>query len=62
MQGSGAYTVEGFCERFGIGKSTFYEELNAGRIEARKVGSKTLIPAAAAEAWLSNLPRAKQSV
>ena len=58
MQESGAYTVDSFCERFGIGRTKFYEELNAGRLQARKVGAKTLIPAEAAADWLSSLPHA----
>jgi excisionase family DNA binding protein len=58
MQEQVAYSVNSFCEKFDIGRTKFYEELNAGRIRARKVGTKTLIPADAAVAWLSSLPPA----
>jgi excisionase family DNA binding protein len=40
----------------GIGRSTIYEELAAGRLAARKCGSRTIIPASALSEWMANLP------
>ena len=32
-----AYSTDGFCDAFGIGKTTLYEKLGSGEIVARKV-------------------------
>ena len=45
-----------FCERYGIGRTKAYEELNCGRLRGRKVGRRTLIAEDDAEEWLSRLP------
>ena len=42
--------------RLGISRSTAYIEIAAGRLKAIKVGSRTLITAAAAHEWLQQLP------
>ena len=55
----GAFSIEEFCVWAGIGRSAAYEEINDGRLVARKRGSRTLIPRAAARRWLENLPRLK---
>ena len=52
----GALTVDEFCGWASIGRSKFYEEVNAGRIKLRKVGRKSVITMADALAWVSNLP------
>ena len=41
---------------FGVGRTTVYSEINAGRLRARKVGSRTLIATGDAENWLQSLP------
>jgi excisionase family DNA binding protein len=46
-----AISVAEFCEIFSIGRSTFYEEVKAGRLKVRKVGVRTLVPSAEAQAW-----------
>jgi hypothetical protein len=46
-----AYTVDAFCGDFGIGRSTFYAEVRAGRLKAFKVGDKTMIAGEDAMAW-----------
>jgi|HubBroStandDraft_6_1064221.scaffolds.fasta_scaffold7668282_1 excisionase family DNA binding protein len=51
-----AYTVKSFCAAFGVGKTTLYQLRKAGAIRVRKLGSKTLIPAAEAERWFASLP------
>ena len=53
-----AYTVKSFCAAFGVGKTTLYELRKAGAIRVRKLGSKTLIPAAEADRWFKSLPEA----
>lgn len=52
-----AYTPAEICHRNGIGKTTLYAEIKSGRVEAIKIGRKTLITAAAEQDWLSSLPR-----
>ena len=56
---SGAITVDGFCDRYNIGRTTFYAEVKAGRIRPVKVGRKTLIPEPEGERWLASLPTAE---
>lgn len=46
-----AISVAEFCEIFSIGRNTFYEEVKSGRLKVRKVGVRTLIPSAEAQAW-----------
>ncbi|MBK8085037.1 MAG: helix-turn-helix domain-containing protein [Devosia sp.] len=45
-----AYTLPDFLKRFGVSRSTAYREINSGRLEARKRGSRTIITSAAAQA------------
>ena len=52
----GALTVRAFCDRYSIGRTAFYEEINSGRLIAKKRGGKILIPLASARAWLEALP------
>jgi hypothetical protein len=46
-----SYTVDAFCQDFGVGKSTAYAEIRAGRLNAFKVGDRTLIAGEDALAW-----------
>jgi excisionase family DNA binding protein len=48
--------VAGVRARYGIGKTKVYEALNSKEIEARKLGSKTLIRCASIDAWLARQP------
>ena len=54
-----AYTVDDFSRLHNIGKTSIYKEIQLGRLEAVKVGSRTLISSNAAARWLSTLPRLK---
>ena len=54
-----AYSVDVFCERFGVGRTTAYREIKTGRLHVVKVGKRTLITADAAELWLRSLPAAQ---
>jgi excisionase family DNA binding protein len=52
-----ALSIEDFCNSYSVGKTTAYEEINAGRLHAVKVGRRTLIPEQSAVEWLqSRLP------
>jgi excisionase family DNA binding protein len=50
-----AFTIDEFCKTYRLGRTKTYAEINAGRLKAAKVGSKTIIRADDAEAWLANL-------
>ena len=52
----GALTVEEFCRGYRVGRTTAYEEINAGRLTARKRGARTLIERAEARRWFASLP------
>jgi excisionase family DNA binding protein len=43
----------------GISHSTCYRLVNAGKLDARKIGGKTAITAASIERLLAGLPRAE---
>lgn len=51
-----AYSVASFGQSFGVGRSTIYEEIRAGRLKIRKAGARTLITHDDAMAWLNALP------
>jgi len=51
-----AYRVEDFAFAAGIGRTTVYAEIAAGRLKARKVGKRTLILDEDGRAFLSSLP------
>lgn len=54
----GAMSVDGFCKWACIGRTKVYAEAKAGRLILRKIGAKTVILRADAEAWLRALPAA----
>lgn len=41
-----AYSVADACRVSSIGKTRLYQLISEGRLEARKIGKRTLIPAA----------------
>jgi excisionase family DNA binding protein len=51
-----AMSVDDFCNRYNVGRTKAYEEINAGRLRARKVGTRTIITDDDAEDWLRCLP------
>lgn len=53
----GAFTLEEFCVRYAIGRTAAYQQINKGRLEARKFGKRTMIPREAAHRWFAELPR-----
>lgn len=52
----GAMSVDEFCRWACIGKTKTYAEVKAGRLQLRKIGAKSIILRADAEAWLRDLP------
>ena len=58
MNGVLAYTIADAAKASGIGRTTLYELIGAGKIEARKVGNRTLIPAESLRSCLASLPAA----
>jgi hypothetical protein len=47
-----AMSIDGFCKGYGIGRTKAYEEIAAGRLKARKAGTRTIISEDDAEEWL----------
>jgi hypothetical protein len=54
----GAMTVDEFCRWARVGKTKAYAEAKAGRLQMRKIGSKTVVLRSDGEQWLSSLPSA----
>lgn len=50
-----AYDISTFCQLYSIGKTRLYQEIKAGRLQVKKIGRRTIIPAAAAEFWIEHL-------
>ena len=48
-----AFTIAEACHAIGIGRSKLYELIAEGRVETRKIGSRTLIPAGSLNALIS---------
>jgi excisionase family DNA binding protein len=51
-----AFAVREFCARYGICRATFYTEVKRGRLRALKLGKKTIVMRADADAWAASLP------
>ncbi len=51
-----AYSVREVSQLAGIGQTTVYAEIKAGRLKVRKLGARTLVRRADLEAWLDALP------
>ena len=51
-----AMSIEQFCERYEIGRTTAYAEIRHGRLRARKCGKRTIISDDDANDWLQHLP------
>jgi len=55
-QACAALTVSEFCANYRVSRNTVYAEIKAGRLNAKQVGRKKIIPIGAAEAWIDSLP------
>jgi excisionase family DNA binding protein len=51
-----AYPIDEFASALGVGRSKLYAEIKAGRLKAKKLGSRTLIKATDGQAYLDSLP------
>lgn len=61
VQSRGALSLDEFCAWVSIGRSKVYSEVRAGRLVLRKIGRKSVITVADAEAWLEQLPKIGKS-
>ncbi len=52
----GCLTISGMSRLYNCGRTYIYEEIKAGRLIARKAGTKTLIRRQDAEDWAAALP------
>jgi excisionase family DNA binding protein len=48
-------TIPGFCQRYGVSRSTAYRLLSTGELKAVKVGRLTRIRDEDAARWVANL-------
>jgi hypothetical protein len=55
-----AYDILSASKKAGLGRSKLFEEINAGRLKARKAGRRTLILHEDLAAWLASLPQRGQ--
>jgi excisionase family DNA binding protein len=51
-----AYSIQRLAKVVGVGRSTLYAEIAAGRLIAQKVGRRTIVTRANVTAWLRGLP------
>lgn len=61
QQQKAAFTLQQFCEAYGVGRSFAYREIAAGRLAVRKAGRRTLIRAIDADAWLDSLSQGEDA-
>jgi len=52
------YSLEEACHVLSIGRSTLYEEVKAGRLQAKMVGRRKVFTREALERWAADLPKA----
>lgn len=52
-----AHTVPSVVANYGIGRTTIYKLIKEGKLEAVKLGSRTLILDSSVRTLLANLPR-----
>lgn len=50
-------TIPEVCSTIRIGRTKLYQLLNAGDIQAVKIGKKTLIQESAIQQWIQSLPK-----
>jgi excisionase family DNA binding protein len=51
-----AYTIKEASAALGVSKATIYRTLANGELQAKKLGSRTLIPADSLRHWIGSLP------
>ncbi len=58
LQAALAYRIPDACRVLGLGRTRLYALIAEGKIEARRCGGRTLIPADSLRAFLAGLPAA----
>ena len=53
-----AHTIPSAEKVSGLGRTSLYELIGAGKLDARKAGGRTLITAESLRAYIASLPRA----
>lgn len=53
-----AYPIADACRAVGIGRTNLYRLINEGKLEARKIGGRTLIPAESLRRLINDAPSA----
>ena len=51
-----AFTIEQLAELAGVGRTTLFGEIGAGRLRAKKIGRRTVVLISDAQIWLERLP------
>jgi excisionase family DNA binding protein len=49
-------SIAAFAQRYGVSRALTYKLIGEGKLLAVKIGGKTVIDFASAEAWADNLP------
>lgn len=55
-----AYSIEAAAEVSHTGRTRLYAEIKAGRLKAKKFGTRTIITAEALAEWLNALPEMRE--
>jgi hypothetical protein len=59
--GRRSFRIDEIAERNGLSRAQIYVEIGQKRLNARKVGSRTLVTDEDEAAWLASLPQTKPS-
>lgn len=51
------YSPTEFAKMFGIGRSTVFDQIYSGKLNAYKLGARTIIPANSVDEWEKNLQK-----
>jgi len=52
----GALSIDEFAAKFSICRVSVYRELNEGRLQAKRIGRRTVIARDEADRWFASLP------
>lgn len=53
-----AFSIRDACAAVGVGRTKLYALINEGKLDARAIGGRTVIPAASLRNFVANLPSA----
>ena len=54
-----AYSIPEVCQASSLGKSSIYAHIAAGRLKAKRVGRRTIVPAEALDEFIDSAPDAR---